>query len=76
MHPPPGHQHHAPMNTHTPPPATVTITITDTPDGVTVHSSFSPALGQRITPAQSVALDAYREACKLAGAGQHGRGQA
>lgn len=43
--------------------ATVTITITDTPGGgVSLHTTHPPAVGQRNTPAQALALDVYRMA--------------
>jgi len=38
--------------------ASITLTITDTPGGsVAIHSSFNPAIGLRLTPAQAHALD-------------------
>lgn len=38
--------------------ASVTLTLTDTPDGrVAVHSSFKPHVGKGCTPAQSTALE-------------------
>jgi hypothetical protein len=38
--------------------ASITLTITDTEGGsVAIHSSFKPAIGLRITPAQAHALD-------------------
>lgn len=39
--------------------ATVTITLTDNPADhtVAVHSSFTPAVGGRVTPAQAAAMD-------------------
>ena len=38
----------------------VTITLTDTPTGVSVHSDFKPAIGASCSPAQSAALDIIR----------------
>ncbi len=35
----------------------VTITLTDTPNGVACHSSFKPAVGNPCSPAQSYALE-------------------
>lgn len=38
--------------------ASITLTITDTEGGsVAIHSTFKPAIGLRITPAQAHALD-------------------
>lgn len=38
--------------------STVVITLIDTPTGdVAVHSTFTPAVGQRCTPAQAYAMD-------------------
>ncbi|MFZ4625487.1 MAG: hypothetical protein ACOYNF_14785 [Rhodoferax sp.] len=38
--------------------ASITLTITDTEsDSVAIHSSFKPAIGLRLTPAQAHALD-------------------
>lgn len=38
--------------------AEVTIQLRDTPEGVvTVRSTFIPAIGARVTPAQSLAMD-------------------
>lgn len=38
--------------------ASVTLTLTDTPNGaVSVHSNFKPAVGRRISPAQAYALE-------------------
>jgi hypothetical protein len=46
-----------------PPLAEVTLTLRDTPEGgVTVHTTFKPALGQRLTPAQALALDLSTQA--------------
>lgn len=37
---------------------TVTLTLTDTPNGaVAIHSSFKPAVGHPISPAQAHALE-------------------
>ncbi len=36
---------------------TVTFVISDTPDGVSVHSDFQPAIGNPCSPAQAAALD-------------------
>ena len=48
--------------------ADITITLRDTPSGtVAIHSTFAPAIGQRNTPAQSLALDLQREALHRAG---------
>ena len=48
--------------------AHITITLRDTDAGtVAVHSSFAPAVGQRATPAKSIALDLQREALHRAG---------
>lgn len=36
----------------------ITITLTDTPEGsVACHGDFSPAVGQRLSPAQCAAMD-------------------
>lgn len=35
----------------------VTFVISDTPDGVAVHSDFQPAIGNPCSPAQAAALD-------------------
>lgn len=38
--------------------ANITMTLTDTPDGgVSIHSSFRPAVGNPCTPAQGYALE-------------------
>ncbi len=38
--------------------ATITLTLTDTPNGsVALHSSFCPAVGHPLSPAQAHALD-------------------
>ncbi|MCS4509168.1 hypothetical protein [Xylophilus ampelinus] len=38
--------------------ATITLTLTDTPNGaVALHSSFTPAIGAALSPAQAHALD-------------------
>lgn len=38
--------------------AEVTLTLRDTPEGgVVVHTTFKPALGLRLSPAQSLALE-------------------
>jgi len=57
----------------------VTLTLRDTPAGVvSVHSTYKPAIGQPITPAQALALDLQNQAChragvvKLADGGQEG----
>lgn len=43
--------------------ADVTLTLRDTPEsGVVVHTTFKPALGQRLSPAQSLALDLATQA--------------
>lgn len=43
--------------------ADVTITLRDTPEGgVVAYSTFRPALGQRLTPAQSLGLDLTTQA--------------
>ena len=43
--------------------ADVTLTLRDTPTGgVVVHTTFQPALGQRLTPAQALALDLATQA--------------
>lgn len=46
--------------------ATVTITLTDNPADhtVAVHSSFTPAVGGRVTPAQAAAMDAIMSITK------------
>ena len=37
--------------------ADVTLTLRDTPEGgVVVHTTFKPALGQRLSPAQTLAM--------------------
>ncbi len=36
---------------------TVTFVISDTPEGVSVHSDFQPAIGNPCSPAQAAALD-------------------
>lgn len=43
----------------------VTITLEDTPTGgVSIHTAFKPAIGQRCSPAQSAALDLISRANK------------
>lgn len=43
----------------------VTITITDTPEGgVAVHSNYVPALGSKTSPAQSAAQDIINRTCR------------
>lgn len=42
----------------------VTITITDTPTGVSVHSNYVPALGAKTSPAQSAAQDIINRTCR------------
>lgn len=42
--------------------ADVTLSLRDTPTGVVVHTTFKPALGQRLTPAQALALDLATQA--------------
>lgn len=43
--------------------ADVTLTLRDTPTGgVVVHTTFRPALGQRLTQAQALALDLTTQA--------------
>lgn len=45
--------------------AEITITLRDTPaGGVSIHSSFKPAIGGSCTPAQAQALDLHRMALK------------
>ncbi len=46
--------------------ATDTITLTDNPADhtVAVHSSFTPAVGGRVTPAQAAAMDAIMSITK------------
>lgn len=44
--------------------AQVTITLRDTPEGsITVQSSYAPAIGSPLTPAQALALDLQSTAC-------------
>lgn len=43
--------------------ADVTLTLRDTPEGgVVVYTTFKPELGQRLSPAQSLALDLATQA--------------
>ena len=42
--------------------AEVTLTLHDTPQGVSVHTTFKPALGQRLSAAQALALDLTTQA--------------
>lgn len=50
--------------------AEVTLTLRDTPSGgVSVHSSFSPAIGQPCTPAQGAALELISRTRKQWGMG-------
>lgn len=37
--------------------AKIIMTISDTPDGVAIHSTFRPAVGHSCTPAQGYALE-------------------
>lgn len=47
--------------------AEVTIVLRDTPEGVvTVRSTFTPAIGARTTPAQSLAMDLQNMAVRRA----------
>lgn len=47
--------------------AEVTIQLRDAPEGVvTVHSTFTPAIGARVTPAQSLAMDLQNQAVRRA----------
>lgn len=47
---------------------TVTITLTDTPTGgVAIHHSFTPAVGQRLSPAEQHALDVIARTHRLFG---------
>ena len=48
--------------------STITITLTDTPNGdVSVHSTFKPAVGHPCSPAQAHALDIIGRTQKLWG---------
>ena len=51
--------------------AEVTLTLRDTPaGGVSIHSSFLPAVGSSCTPAQAQALDLQRATVKQWPAGR------
>lgn len=49
--------------------AEVTLTLRDTPEKgeVSVHSTYKPAIGSPLTPAQALALDLQNQACHRAG---------
>lgn len=50
----------------------VIITLTDTPSGgVSVHTDFRPAIGQRCSLAQNAALDIINRTKKHYGLGDH-----